>query len=263
MRKIGISLINSLHLANAEFAKAISEVGFEATFSEMQDAARHDDFANQLNKYGVSFENLHAPFGHINDIWHDGEPGEDMLKDLLACVDCCHRTAIPYMVVHLSSGNNAPPVTDIGRARFTQLVDYAIGKNVAIAFENQRKLANLAWAMETFQDEKLVGFCWDCGHEGCFTPGREYMPLFGNRLIGTHIHDNYGVYNQDSHLVPFDGGLDFPRIARQIRESEFTGSLLLELIPEKTPAYMQMTPVEYLAHAAQAAKRLRDMVDVK
>jgi len=263
MRKIGISLINSLHLSHAQFAQTIAELEFEAAFSEMQDAAQHDEFANQLNKYGVSFENLHAPFGHINDIWHDGEPGEDMLKDLLACVDCCHRTAIPYMVVHLSSGNNAPPVTDIGRARFTQLVDHAIGKNVAIAFENQRKLANLAWAMETFQDEKLVGFCWDCGHEGCFTPGREYMPLFGNRLIGTHIHDNYGVYNQDSHLVPFDGGLDFPRIARQIRESEFTGSLLLELIPEKTPAYMQMTPVEYLAHAAQAAKRLRDMVDVK
>lgn len=110
MRKIGISLINSLHLANAEFAKAISEVGFEATFSEMQDAARHDDFANQLSKHGISFENLHAPFGHINDIWYDDDSGEDMLKELIVCVDCCHKTAIPYMVVHLSSGNNAPPI---------------------------------------------------------------------------------------------------------------------------------------------------------
>lgn len=261
MRKIGISLINSLHLTYAEFAQMISELGFEAVFSGMLDEAQHEEFANQLSKQGVAFENLHAPFSHINDIWLPGEAGDEMLAELIACAERCHNTVIPYMVVHLSSGDNAPPVTDIGRARFEQLVDYAVGKNVAVAFENQRKLANLAWAMEAFQSEKLVGFCWDCGHEGCFTPGREYMPLFGNRLMGTHIHDNYGVYNQDSHLVPFDGALDFHRIARQIRESGFTGTLMLELIPGKTPAYQQMPPAEFLQHAATSAKRLRSMVD--
>lgn len=261
MRKIGINWINSLHLSRAEFVKTIAELGFEATFSGMQDVAEHDEYANQLSKYGLSFENLHAPFGHINDIWFDGEAGEEMLKELLACVDRCHSTAIPYMVVHLSSGNDAPPVTDIGRARFGRLVDHAVGKNVAIAFENQRKLANLAWTMETFQNEKQVGFCWDCGHEGCFTPGREYMPLFGKRLMGTHIHDNYGVYNQDAHLVPFDGALDFSRITRQIRESGFSGTLMLELIPQKTTVYQQMKPEDYLQQAAAAAKQLRCMVD--
>ncbi len=65
------------------------------------------------------------------------------------------------------------------------------------------------------------------------------------------------------HLVPFDGSLDFDRIARQIRESGYSGSLLLELLPEKTPAYQPMNPIEYFEHAAHAAKRLRDMVDVK
>ena len=261
MRKIGISYISSLHLTYEEFVQTIAEMGFEAVFSGMMESAQHEEFANQLSKHGVAFENLHAPFGHINDIWLPGEAGDEMLKDLIDCAERCHNTAIPYMVVHLSSGDNAPPVTDIGRARFTKLVDYAVGKNVAVAFENQRKLANLAWTMEAFQSEKLVGFCWDCGHEGCFTPGREYMPLFGKRLMGTHIHDNYGVYNQDSHLVPFDGALDFPRIARQIRESGFTGTLMLELIPVKTPAYQQMSPADFLQHAATAAKRLRSMVD--
>lgn len=261
MRKIGISMMDSLQLTNAQFAQTISELGFTALFSGMYAIEKHDDLANQLAKYGVTFENLHAPFGHINDIWLSGEGGDQMLKELIACVDRCHHSAIPYMVVHLSSGDNAPPVTDLGRARFEQLVDHAIGKNVSIAFENQRKLANLAWAMETFGPDKHVGFCWDCGHEGCFTPGREYMPLFGNRLMGTHIHDNFGVLNQDCHLVPFDGALNFNRIARQIRESGFTGSLLLELIPQKTPSYMQMKPTDYLEHAATAAKRLREMVD--
>lgn len=263
MRQIGISVMNSLQLTNAQFAQMISESGFTAAFSEMQTIAQHDDLANQLAKHGITFENLHAPFSHINDIWFDCDGGDIMLKELMDCIDRCHHSAIPYMVVHLSSGDNAPPVTDLGRARFTQLIDHAISKNVGIAFENQRKLANLAWAMETFSADDRVGFCWDCGHEGCFTPGREYMPIFGNRLMATHIHDNYGVYNQDCHLVPFDGSLDFERITRQIRESSYTGSLLLELIPEKTPSYMQMNPIEYIKHAAKAAKRLRDMVDSK
>lgn len=261
MRKIGINYQRALQLTSEEFIQSIADLGFKSVFSGVLDIAQHDALANQLAKHGVDYENLHAPFGHINDIWLDGDNGEAMLQELIACVDRCHYAAIPYTVVHLSSGDNAPPITDIGRARFTRLVEHAISKDVSIAFENQRKLANLAWALETFGAEDHVGFCWDCGHEGCFTPGREYMPLFGKRLIGTHIHDNHGVYNQDCHLVPFDGSLDYERIARQIRESGYAGTLMLEMIPQKTPAYMQMAPIDYLAHTANAAKRLRAMVD--
>lgn len=263
MRKIGIYLSEKPAVTHADFARIIADAGFDAAFGDMYDIAQHIDLCNQLVKHSVAFENLHAPFSHINDIWLDGEDGETMLRELVACLDRCHDSGIPYMVVHLSSGCNPPPVTDIGRARFDRLINRAICKNVGVAFENQRMLANLAWAMEAYGEDTPAGFCWDCGHEGCFTPGREYMPLFGNRLMGTHIHDNYGVYNQDCHLVPFDGSLDFDRIARQIRESGYSGSLLLELLPEKTPAYQQMNPIEYFEHAAHAAKRLRDMVDVK
>ena len=165
------------------------------------------------------------------------------------------------MVVHLSSGLKAPAISEIGQARFRRLVDYAIQKDVKIAFENQRKLANLAWALETFEDTDMVGFCWDCGHESCFTPGREYMPLFGNKLICTHIHDNEGVYNKDSHLIPFDGNINFERFAEHIRNARYQGPLTLEVIPKNSNSYDHMMPDEFLEKAATSIKRLVNMVD--
>ena len=118
-------------------------------------------------------------------------------------------------------------------------------------------LANLAWAMEAFPDQ---GFCWDCGHEACFTQGREYMPLFGHRLICTHIHDNSGEFNADYHQLPFDGVFDYGRFARQIQASGYTGSLMLEVMANPK-FYPDMTPEVYLRRAADVAQRLRKMVD--
>lgn len=145
--------------------------------------------------------------------------------------------------------------------RFTKLIDYAQRNSVKVAFENQRKLSNLAWVFENFSEEDGVGFCWDCGHENCFTPGKEYMPLFGDRLICTHIHDNYGIYNQDSHLLPFDGAINFRKVADAIHAAKFAGTLMLEVLPENSDRYDGMSLDAYLEKAAGAAKKLRDMVE--
>jgi sugar phosphate isomerase/epimerase len=171
----------------------------------------------------------------------------------------------PIAVVHLSSGDNPPTVTDVGRSRFAALVEYARKKGIKIAFENQRKLFNLAWALETFGPEDGVGFCWDCGHEGCFTPGKQFMPWFADRLICTHIHDNYGIFDDDRHLLPFDGKLDFERVARQLREANWQGSVMLEVILGKNSHYKgsnyeDLTPEQYLIRAADAAKKLAKMI---
>lgn len=260
MRKIGMFL-HAIKLPDEAYIKMISELGFNATFTVMMEKERHARVAELLAKNGMEYETIHAPFGHINDMWLDCEGGEAMYRELTDCVDLCVLSGAPIIVVHLSSGQNPPPVTDIGRARFSELVDYADRKNIRIAFENQRKLSNIAWAMETFGEETSVGFCWDCGHEACFTPGTEYMQMFGKRLICTHIHDNFGVYNQDDHLIPFDGVMDYGQVAEHIRKSGFTGSLMLELAASNSNVYDGMSAEAYLERAANAAKRLAALVD--
>ena len=259
MKQLGICINAVTGLDDETYIRTIRQLGFTATFTGIMDRERLGRIGNVCASAGVTMETLHAPFDHINDMWLAGENGDRMLTELKEAVDNCLIAGADIAVVHLSSGDAAPPVTDLGRARFTELVQHAISRNVRIAFENQRKLANLAWAMETF-DAPNVGFCWDCGHEGCFTPGREYMPLYADRLICTHIHDNLREYNGDLHMLPFDGRLDFDKVAGYLRNAEFDGAIMLEVFASKSHRYACMTPLEYLQRAAQAAFRLGNMV---
>ena len=269
MRKLGINLGACSGLSREEYAEKMVELGFGATFTGVYETEEEQsEVANLLARHGIAYETIHAPFRkYTNHLWLDCEEGDMMLATLKNCIDRCKLVGAPVAVVHLSSGDQAPPVTDIGRARFTSLVEHAAKNGVTVAFENQRKLSNIAWTFETFSAEDSVGFCWDCGHEACFTPGREYMPLFGKRLVCLHIHDNLGVYNQDCHMIPFDGTFNFSRFAEHLRNANFDGTLMMELSAKKpmklygNPIYENLTPEEYLQRAANAVKKLRDMVD--
>lgn len=258
MRKIGVNLHAMPGLSDEAYVKTMVEQGFSAVFTG---PCHYIENAALFAKNGLAYETVHAPFRGINDIWLPGEAGEEMYRQLADCVDGCAAASVPHMVVHLSSGLTPPPTTDVGRGRFTDLVNYAAKKNVRIAFENQRMLANLAWAFEEFGPD-VAGFCWDCGHEACFTPGRAYMPLFGNRVECLHIHDNFKVFNEDKHLIPFDGAVDFDRVAAQLKTSGFAGTVMLEIITKNSPGFYDgLTVEEYLQKAAHAARRLAALVD--
>lgn len=261
MRKIGINMGAVYGLSAEDQVRTISELGFEATFTGMGSEQYHTDMAELFSRHGIAYETVHAPFKNINEIWKNNDDGERMCSQLMECADRCALVSVPTMVVHLSSGLTPPSITDIGRERFGRLVEHAKDKGVCVAFENQRKLANIAWAFEAFENEEHVGFCWDCGHEACFSPGREYMPLFGNRLVCLHIHDNYAVFDQDSHLIPFDGRIDYDRFANYIRSYGFGGSLMLEVFRGNNNAYGDISDTDYLIRARDAAVRLRGLVD--
>ncbi len=259
MRKIGINLDAADSVSMEDYVKIIKDLGFEAAFitPRPDDQIFHE--ADLLAGAGIMLDTIHAPWKGINDIWLPGDAGEMPLGAFTHYVDMCKETGAPVLIIHLSSGPNPPPVTDIGRARFTKLVDYAIGKGITLAFENQRMLSNLAWVFEEFNEAENVGFCWDVGHEMCFAAGRRYMPLFGDKLVATHIHDNDCVHDHDYHMIPFDGKVDFSRVADELKSSGFGGTLMFELI-KKHESYACLSVENYLARAADAAKRFRDML---
>ena len=239
-------------------AELMKENGFTKTFDFPHSKEVCEKNANLLSKYGIEYDTLHAPFAGINGIWKIGEDGDKMLSKLLDGVDKCVIVGAKTLIVHLSSGIPAPRINDIGFSRFDALMEHADKKNIKIAYENQRFVANIAAAMEAYDN---AGFCWDVGHEGCFAFGKKYMPLFGDRLSALHLHDNHKVFNQDEHMLPFDGKLDYDYIASAIAECKYTGTLMLEVIRHNSHYYDDVSAKEYYKRAGNAAKKLKQMVE--
>jgi len=243
-------------LTNAEQIEQIKSAGFTNIFILAEDEEL-DSVVSSANKSGLTVDTLHAPFGGINYMWHDSENGECMLNRLIKSVDACKRNGVPILIVHLSSGDNSPHVNDIGGERFKKLMDYADANEVLIAFENQRKIANIAYAFERYSNAK---FCWDIGHEECFADGKRFMNLFGEKVCALHIHDNYRIHEGDCHMIPFDATVDFDRVARTLAEYNYEGTVMLEIFRHIMPCYADVSAEEYYTRAAKAACRIRDMV---
>lgn len=231
--------------------------GFTHTFP-MSNEPDMDEIMHLFAENGITADSCHAPFRGINQIWNRDSSGDEWLRILVQAAETCSRYEVPVLVVHLSSGDNAPGVNDAGSERFRKLVETAKHLGVTIAFENQRKLANLAYAMEEFPD---AGFCWDVGHEQCFAYGREFMPLFGDRIIATHIHDNFKQHEGDLHMLPFDGAIDFDRVAEHFAKANYRGTVMLEVFRPTSGAYEADSPEEYYAKAAAAATRLKNKIE--
>lgn len=261
MRKIAINLHAKRGMDTESYIKKMREVGFNALFTSTPSEEELRVIVNALSSNGLSYEMIHAPFQNTNAIWQEGEDGKHELASLITAVRRAAQANCPTVAVHLTASREIPPITDLGRARYEILAEYAAKKNVNIAFENIIGTAHLEWAMKQFKNAPNVGFCWDCGHEKCFAEGTEYMPLFGDRLIATHLHDNDGIAGNDQHKLPFDGKLDFGRVVKQLRQSGYQGTLTVEAFAENTSAYDLMTPAAFLERAAMVAKRIRLMVD--
>ncbi len=261
MREIGINMDCGDGSLAADFIRCAGKAGFQTLFTDLPDPATLAVILRALEESGMRYETIHAPFSHINDIWLPGEGGDAMLAELMTTVDRCREGRVPATVIHLSSGKTPPPISDVGYGRYVRLIEYAEKKGVKIAFENQRKPEYLEWAFRVFRNVPHVGFCYDCGHESCFTPGVQFMPMYGDKLLCTHIHDNDYLQDHDLHMLPFDGRIDFGRVARQIRESGFKGPLTLEIHAKNSGKYDFMTTQMFLEKAAMAIKRFRSMVD--
>ena len=164
--------------------------------------------------------------------------------------------------MHLSSGWNPPETTELGFSRFDQLIDYAAKKNVTVAIENLRNKENVLAAMERYKDRENVRYCYDAGHEYCYTPGVDWIKIFGDKIVCTHIHDNLGYdpdIDPDFHYLPFDGTLDYADMVRRLDEVGYTGTITLEVFNTMKPEYKEMSQDEFFKTCYERAKKIAEM----
>lgn len=261
-RKFGIELecLRYTELKDGTVLEMIKDAGFDSVFSNKYEMGEVTAIKEKAAKLGLDVEFLHAPFRGINDFWCAGLKYLPLKKTVIASIDSAAANGIPVVVMHVDSGWNPPDICDIGLNRFDGIVEYADKKGVKIAFENIRNFGTLAAMMQRYRSVWNVGYCYDCGHEHCYTETVRFTDLFGSRILCTHIHDNVGRDGRDDpddHLMMFDGNIDYADMMARLRTAGFDGTLTVEL--EKNEKYSHMSNEEYIKTAYERIVKISKM----
>lgn len=107
--------------------------------------------------------------------------------------------------------------------------------------------------LETFLSEfgsDSIGFCYDSGHDNVQGTCFKILEKFGHRLLSVHLHDNFG---SDTHMLPYEGNIDWDRFRKIFHGLDYSGNLLLELDINKSQF---KDPTIFLAEASKRAERL-------
>ena len=260
-QKLGINA-DCIGQFEIENLRKIKEHGFDTFFSS--DYQFDKDYVialkEEAEKVGLEYEFIHGPFAGINEMWVSKDEPR-IFHEFKRAIDSASAAGVKTVIAHVSSGFTPPAINDLGVSRFDAWVEHAEKKGVILAFENLRRLGNLAYLMDRYEGNPCVKFCYDCGHEHCYTVSVPFAPIYADRLICTHLHDNLGqnkmqVDGGDSHLLPFDGNIDYRKMMHGLVEADYKGSLMLEV---SARLYPHMSADEFLNTAYERVRKLLEL----
>jgi sugar phosphate isomerase/epimerase len=237
--------------------KLIKAVGFDGVllwwndeYADVDGTKYHHPELARRN--GLFIENMHTPIIQNNCLWEDNIKGKDFEEILLDCINDCKRFEIPTAVVHITYGDNPPPYNQIGLDRIKRLVEVAEKKNVNIALENLQRPDYLDFVFANIHSNRL-GFCYDSGHENCYTKGTELLSQYGSKLMALHLHDNDGT--DDQHLIPGEGSIDWGVVKKKLNETKYSGAIALEVTNEFSHCSEKKNPETFLKRAFESGGR--------
>ena len=256
---IGITSINGLSFSMDERFAKIKAAGFESIMlwwgaDETSSRATRVALAK---KHGLHIENAHATTDHLNALWLNDNTADHTLSELKQEITDCAHLGINTLVMHLTNGSEPPPVSDIGILRIESLIHHAENKKIRLAFENVRKGEHIQYILDHY-NSPYVGLCYDSGHEYLWTPDIDWLNVYRQRVFAIHLHDNHG--EGDSHLIPFDGEIDWIKKAKQIAQSSYVGTITIESELHSSNRYDKDRFDSFLACAYKNGKKLSDMI---
>lgn len=207
--------------------KAIKNAGFKNVFVQWYDKDYPISQLQQVNlckELGLNIEFAHLGYQNINHIWlDDGEYFVDRYKkDILDC----HNLGIDFVVMHACAKWDAPEINELGLNRFKQIVEYANTLGVKVAIENTKVTKHLDYLLENIDFDNL-GVCFDAGHYHCNQKDKWDVTKHKDRIFCVHLHDNDG--ENDQHLLPFDGSIDWNKTFEILRDLNYYGPITMEL----------------------------------
>ena len=271
--KIGFSLQKKYSLSVQELLPLVRTSGFSAISPAWDADPKYlGTVADLAAMHELSIQSLHAPPSNAFRLWSsDPAISEELTLNILSAVDDCVRFHIPILVMHPWTGFQYTfDPEHLYFSNFDRIVHYALEHDIQIAFENLEGEPFLAALMHRYQALDSIGYCWDCGHEQCYSPKTDFLSLYGDRLIMTHLNDNRGLRDpngnlaspDDLHYIPGDGIADWDRQVRRLKKAKPQHTLNFELKPvsfstyEDDLIYVNMPLEQYIAQAGERALQI-------
>lgn len=275
--KLCISCSDSFEMPAAEQIQMFADVGFDGFFVGWNRKTDMQAIRRQADSLGLLWQSVHAPFygtASAAAMWSGGEAGEAAVRELTDCIRASAEVQVPLVICHAFIGFKDHTPTMVGLENYSRVVLEAARLGVKIAFENTEGEEYLAALMDHFRSERHVGFCWDTGHEICYNGAKDWLALYGERLLGTHLNDNLGVRDycgettpkDDLHLLPFEGIADWHDIAARLAKCGFDGPLTFELKRNgrlgtlDADFYGNLSTKQYICEAYKRACRVAALV---
>lgn len=267
-----LGIVSGSSIKPTEQLKLFKKAGFDAFFMEYS-ASEVEKCKKTADEIGMYFQSLHATYKYMRHMWTESEQTPLGIKELSECIDCCAKFNIPILIVHPFIGFNYPVPNDLsfGIENFRIIIDKARALGIKIAFENVEGEEYLAALMNEFSEYDNVGFCWDTGHEICYNRDKDMLELYGDKLIATHINDNFGIsgdsigFIDDLHVLPLDGVKNWDDAMTRLNKCEYNGIMTFELVISSDTDnkygtdYSKMDFSDYLNLVYNRACQLRDI----
>jgi sugar phosphate isomerase/epimerase len=192
------------------------------------DANRVRDAAAWFSDHEVSCHALHVPpFAGaertaglaISVAYLERRLRIDSMDEIKRLLDVAEYLPFRYLVLHL--GLDEEYSLEKFDAAFTSLEHlrlFAKERGVKLLLENTRSaLGNPERLLQFLTYTRLedVRICFDVGHARLTGGVAEGFQALGGRTASVHLHDNRG--EEDDHLMPFDGSMDWAGIVRALR----------------------------------------------
>lgn len=234
--KLGFSLESRYNLPMPQVMDLLADAGFAALSLPWERSDALAEMVRLAKERNLTIQSLHGPIRGMPAMWsRDPAVAAPQLRDLLDSATDCAKYGIPILVVHPWNGVDYTfRQEDLCFDHFDAFMAHAESFGICVAFENLEGPEYLDALLERYS---AAGFCWDSGHERCYTPGRDFLQRYGHRLVMTHLNDNLGVTDptghlsgtDDLHLLPGDGTLDWDATLHRLKQARPQEILNFEL----------------------------------
>ena len=214
----GFSHVHWCHQWNTDFLYSDSEI---------------EQIGKWLQEYELQLTDLHGSEG-MEKCWFSPQEyrrlaGIELVKNR---IKMAARLDSDVIVMHV----DAEPRQVAANERFWAQLQKSLDELEPYASAHGVRIAIECLIIDNFDTiEKIVarygpdyiGLCYDSGHANIGGDRMDRLEPLKDRLLAVHLHDNDGA--SDQHNLPFDGTIDWSRLARLIAESSYAKCVNLEV----------------------------------